>query len=49
MIECQIYDMRKELDDLIARGASFQEIYTMSLILDELIVAFYTQSALKSR
>jgi len=47
MIDYQIYNLREQLDDLIARGASFQEIYSMSVTLDELIVKFYTQEYLK--
>lgn len=47
MLECEINNLRKELNDMISRGASFQEVYTVSIILDKLIVAFYTQTVLK--
>ena len=47
MIEYEINSLRKELEELIERGASFQEIYITSTTLDKLIVAFYTQSILR--
>lgn len=45
MIEYEINNLRRELNDLIERGASFQEIYIMSTTLDKLIVAYYMQTA----
>ncbi len=47
MIEYKINDLRRELDDLIASGATFQEVYIKSLILDKLIVEFYSRSSIK--
>ena len=47
MIGYEINSLREELDQLIALGANFQEIYTMSIKLDKLIVDFYTQAISK--
>jgi hypothetical protein len=47
MIGYEINSLREELDQLIAHEANFQEIYTMSIKLDKLIVAFYTQAISK--
>lgn len=44
MLESKIDVLRKELDDRIRNGASFQDVYLLSLSLDELIVAFYVQA-----
>ncbi|MGE5329200.1 MAG: aspartyl-phosphate phosphatase Spo0E family protein [Deltaproteobacteria bacterium] len=44
MLQSDIDVLRKELEDQIGNGASFQEVYKLSLSLDELIVAFYVQA-----
>jgi len=44
MLQLEIDILRKELDDKIRNGASFQDVYSLSLSLDELIVAFYVQA-----
>ena len=47
-VRCMIQDLidsvREELDELIKRDASFQEVYNMSIQLDKLIVNFYTEA-----
>lgn len=45
--QCQIDNLREELNNLISSGASFQEIYDISIALDEFIVAFYLEVVLK--
>jgi len=44
MLQSEIDMLRKELDDQIRNGASFQDVYSLSISLDELIVAFYVQA-----
>lgn len=44
MLESKIDILRQELDNLIRNGASFQDVYSLSISLDELIVAFYVNA-----
>ncbi|MGE5473339.1 MAG: Spo0E family sporulation regulatory protein-aspartic acid phosphatase [Ignavibacteriales bacterium] len=44
MLESKIDFLRQELDNQIRNGASFQDVYTLSISLDELIVAFYVNA-----
>jgi len=47
MLQSEIDNLRKELEERIRNGASFQDVYSLSLSLDELIVAFYVQALVK--
>lgn len=41
MINMEIEELRKELNNLIENGADFEEIQKVSFILDECLIEYY--------
>jgi hypothetical protein len=49
MLKAEIDALRKELDDLIDRGADYGSIYKASVKLDALIARYYASKGVKGR
>lgn len=49
MLEEEIYKLRQQLDESIKKGKTYNEIYNLSVKLDELIIKHYVKDFLKTK
>ena len=49
MLDEEIYKLRQQLDESIKMGKTYNEIYNLSIKLDELIIKHYVKDILETK